>query len=155
MVIIDFRRHTSVPISLHIKLGGVPSFKFLAIHIAEDLSRSTNTSNLVKKVCDHFLRRTNNREERLFESLYRGTIKSMLVYSISVWYVSTTANDKKKLQRVINITEKIAGCHMPSLGDITTFWCLITKTTKDLTRRPTPCTPSNYTVAFWQKIQNH
>ena len=104
------------------------SFKFLGVHISADLSWSVNTSALVKKAQQrlHFLRvlRREHLNAQLLVTFYRSTIESLLTYAVSVWHSSCTEADRKRLQRVANVAQKIIGCPLPSLSTIYGSRCL-------------------------------
>ena len=106
----------------------VSSFRFLGIHITEDLSWTANTRVVVKKAQQrlHFLRvlKRNCLEEKLLVAFYGTTIESVLTYCITAWYTSCSVADKKQLQRVIKTAQKIIGCPLPSLEDIASARCL-------------------------------
>ena len=57
-------------------------------------------------------------------TIYRSTIKSLLAYSITVWYAGYTVADRKRLQRVIRSAEKTIGSPLPSLDDIGSSRCI-------------------------------
>lgn len=126
-LIMDFRRRRTEPAPLYINgacVERVNAFKFLGMHISNDLSWSANTSAVIKKAQQrlHFLRvlRKNNLESKLLMSFYRSTIESVLMYCISTWYASCTASDKRNLQRIINTAQKITGCPLLSLEALPT-----------------------------------
>ncbi|KAF7652537.1 hypothetical protein LDENG_00095020 [Lucifuga dentata] len=48
----------------------------------------------------------------------------MLAYSITVWYAGCSALERRALQRVINSAQKIVGCPLPSVEDISNSRCL-------------------------------
>ncbi|KAI4878733.1 hypothetical protein NFI96_009793 [Prochilodus magdalenae] len=92
-LIIDFRKggRTHTPLNI----GGtlverVSSFKFLGVHLAEDLTWTTNTSHLVRKAQQrlHFLRRLRRvyLPQQLLCNFYRSTVESILTSCITVWY---------------------------------------------------------------------
>ena len=64
------------------------SFKFLGVHISDDLSWSVNTSALVKKAQQrlHFLRvlRREHLNAQLLVTFYRSTIESLLTYAVAL-----------------------------------------------------------------------
>ncbi|XP_041832637.1 dynein heavy chain 6, axonemal-like [Melanotaenia boesemani] len=78
-LVIDFRRHKTDILPLHIWgdcVERVEDFRFLGVHIKEDLTWSTNTFELRKKAQQrlYFLRvlRKNNVNQRLLLSFYRN-----------------------------------------------------------------------------------
>ena len=100
----------------------VSSFRFLGVHIEEDLTWGVNTSEVLKKAQQrlYFLRmlRGNNISQRLMVSFYRCSIESILTYCICVWYSSCTMAQRKKLQRVINTAQEIVGCPLTTLEEL-------------------------------------
>ncbi|KAI4873791.1 hypothetical protein NFI96_002788 [Prochilodus magdalenae] len=124
-LIIDFRKggRTHTPLNT----GGtlverVSSFKFLCVHLAEDLTWTTNTSHLVRKAQQrlHFLRRLRrvNLPQQLLCNLYRSTVESILTSCITVWYGSATSADRKALQRVVKTAQHITASTLPPIQDI-------------------------------------
>jgi len=106
-LIVDFRRKKEVYQPLVINGGvveRVSTFKFLGTHISEDLTWKHNTSHGA-----YFLRvlRKVNLSQRLLISFYRCSIESVLSHNILVWNSSSSAADKKALQRVIKAAQKI------------------------------------------------
>ncbi|KAK1794359.1 hypothetical protein P4O66_011237, partial [Electrophorus voltai] len=81
----------------------VSSFKFLGVHISEDLSWTLNTSHLVKKVYQHlyFLRRLrkDHLSPQILANFYRCTIESVLTNCVTVWYGGATVADRKALKK--------------------------------------------------------
>lgn len=77
----------------------VSSFKFLGVHISEDLTWSLNTSHLIKKAqkCLFHLRtlKRNRLPQKLLINFYNCTIKYVLTYGCTVWYSSCTAAENK------------------------------------------------------------
>ena len=102
----------------------VKSTKFLGVHITDDLTWTTNTTFLVKKAQQrlHLLRRMRraNLPPSALTTFYRGAIESILTSSLSVWYGSCSAADKKALQR---IAEKIIRSAQPLIQDLYTSRC--------------------------------
>ncbi len=99
----------------------VSSTKFLGVHITDDLTWTTNTTSLIKKVQQrlHFLRRLKRASfpPPILTTFYRGTIESMLTSCITVWYGNCSAADCKTLQRTVNKAAKIIGAPLPSILD--------------------------------------
>ncbi|KAI4875883.1 hypothetical protein NFI96_009459 [Prochilodus magdalenae] len=125
-MIVDPRRRRQ---ELHTPLfiGGteverVKTFKFLGVHISEDLTWSHNTHYIVRKSQQrlYFLKRLRKfgMSAQILSNFYRSTIKSALTSSITVWYGNCTAQDRKALQRVIKTAQSISGAAFPSLQDI-------------------------------------
>ncbi|KAI3377374.1 hypothetical protein L3Q82_008562, partial [Scortum barcoo] len=106
----------------------VNSFKFLGVHISEDLTWTTGCSKLVKKAHQRlfFLRtlRKNHLSSDILVNFYRCTIESILTSCITVWYGSCSAADRKALQRVVKAAQRIAGAPLPSIEDIYRKRCL-------------------------------
>ncbi|XP_066531611.1 semaphorin-4A-like [Hoplias malabaricus] len=115
-LVIDFRRKRADPTPLIINgdcVERVPSFRFLGMHISEDLTWTTNTTAVVRKAQQrlYFLRilRKNNLQEKLLVSYYRCAIESVLTYCISTWYSSCSVAERRALQRVISMAQKVIG----------------------------------------------
>ena len=130
-IIVDFRRKkkgTAPPLLIE---GGcverVASFRFLGVHIQEDLSWGTNTKAIIKKAQQrlYFLRVLKKYHPRreLLVSFYRSTVESILTYCIGVWFSSCTVAERLALQRVVKTAQRIIGCPLPSLEDIYSTRC--------------------------------
>ncbi|KAI4882126.1 hypothetical protein NFI96_001911 [Prochilodus magdalenae] len=100
----------------------VKTFKFLCVHISEDLTWSHNTHYIVRKSQQrlYFLRRLRKfgMSAQILSNFYRSTIERVPTSSITVWYRNCTAQDRKALQRVIKTAQSISGAAFPSLQDI-------------------------------------
>ena len=124
-LIIDFRNLSTdlLPLSIDGEcVERVQNFKFLGTHISDNFTWSVNTLASVKKAQQrmHFLRllKKNNMNEQVLVTFYRSSIESVLVFCITVWYTGCSAADKKALQRVINTAQRVIGCPLPSLEEI-------------------------------------
>ncbi|KAK3533764.1 hypothetical protein QTP70_025824 [Hemibagrus guttatus] len=116
-LIIDYRRKKTDITPLSISgdcVERVADFQFLGVRIEEGLTWSslvTNTSELLKKAQQrlYFLRalRENNITQRLLLSSYQCSIESILTYLIGIWFTSFSVAQRKTLQRVINMAQKI------------------------------------------------
>lgn len=77
----------------------IHSFKFLGIHISNNLSWSTNTTDAVKRAQQHlhFLHvlKKYNPNCKLMLTFYCSTIESIITYSLTAWYAGCSAADKK------------------------------------------------------------
>ena len=130
-LVIDYRRKsTDIP---PLVISGdcverASNFRFLGVHLDEDLTWSTNTSAIVKKAHQrlHFLRvlRNNKLPQELLVSFYRCSIESILTYCMNVWFGSCTVAERSALQRVVNTAQKIIGCPLPPLADLYSSRCL-------------------------------
>ncbi|KAI3375174.1 hypothetical protein L3Q82_021084, partial [Scortum barcoo] len=107
-MIVDFRRGRHLPSPLYI--GGtavevVSSFRYLGVHISDDLTWSKNTSCLIRKAHQrlYFLRRLRRAGlgSSVLTSFYRCVVESVLSSCIIVWHGSCSAAEKKALQRVV------------------------------------------------------
>ncbi|XP_072132684.1 uncharacterized protein [Mobula birostris] len=116
-IIVDFRHarsHTHVPIHINgAVVEHVSSFKFLGVHISEDLTWSLNSSILVRKAQRHlyFLRSMKKAHlcPRILTDFYCCTTESILTNCISVWYGNCPVSDCKALQRVVETAQRIIG----------------------------------------------
>ncbi|KAI4896103.1 hypothetical protein NFI96_026129, partial [Prochilodus magdalenae] len=130
-MVVDFGRTRRDHSPLHIDgstVEIVKSTKFLGVHLAEDLTWSLNTSTITKKAQQwlYFLLRL--REAHLpppiLTTFYRGTIESILSNSMTAWFGNCTASDRKSLQRVVRMAEKIISVSLPTITDIYTTCCI-------------------------------
>lgn len=130
-LIVDFRRKKTDLQPLVISGDNVErasDFRFLGVHLNDDLTWSTNTAATIKKAHQrlYFLRvlRNNNLAQDLLVSFYRCSIESILTYCICVRFWSCTAAERKALQRVVNTAQKIIGCPLPPLTELYNTRCL-------------------------------
>ncbi|KAI4898317.1 hypothetical protein NFI96_007793 [Prochilodus magdalenae] len=103
-------RHAHLP--LHV--GGsavevVSSYRYLGVHLSNNLTWSNNTSSLVRKAHQrlYFLRRLRRAGlgSSVLTSFYRCVVESVLCSSINVWHGSCSAADRKALQRVVKAAQ--------------------------------------------------
>uniref|UniRef100_A0A669DS43 Alkylated DNA repair protein AlkB homologue 8 N-terminal domain-containing protein n=1 Tax=Oreochromis niloticus TaxID=8128 RepID=A0A669DS43_ORENI len=130
-LIVDFRRCRGVhtPITINgAAVERVSSFRFLGVHLAEDLTWSVHINKTVKKAQQRlfFLRRLKRfgMSPRILRTFYRCAIESILTGCITTWYGNSTAYNRKALQRVVRCSERIIGGELPSLQDIYRKRCL-------------------------------
>lgn len=57
-----------------------------------------------------------------------------MTYCMGVWFSSCTAAQRKVLQRVITIAQKVIGCSLPSMEELFSSCCL--KKSKKILRDP-------------------
>ncbi|MCI4385498.1 hypothetical protein PGIGA_G00051260 [Pangasianodon gigas] len=124
-MIVDMKkeRRTHQPLFIReLEVERVSSFKYLGVHISEDLTWTLNTTQLVKKAQQrlYFLRRLRKfgMSPKILSNFYSCVVESVLTSCITVWYGSTTVRDRKRLQRVVRTAEKIIRTTLPSLQTI-------------------------------------
>ncbi len=130
-LVVDFRRqsreHTPITID-KTPVERVNSFKFLSVHITEDLTWSAHTDAVLKKAHQRlfFLRRLRKfgTSPSILRSFYTCTVESILTGCITAWFGNSTAGNRKALQRVVWTARHIVGGELPSLQDIYTRRCI-------------------------------
>ncbi len=129
-LVVDFRRQSTehTPISIDkTPVERVSSFKFLGVHITEDLTWSAHTDAVLKKAhqCLFFLRRLRmfGTSPSILRSFYSCTEESILTGCITAWFGNSTAGNRKALQRVVRTARHIVGGELPSLQDTYTRRC--------------------------------
>ncbi len=118
----DRAEYTHTPITIDkTPVERVSSFKFLGVHITEDLTWSAHTDAVLKKAHQHlfFLRRLRKfgTSPRILRSFYTCTVESILTGCITAWFGNSTAGNRKALQRVMWTDRHIVGSKLPSLQD--------------------------------------
>ncbi len=129
-LVVDFRRqsrgHTPITID-KTPVEQVNRFKFLGVHITEDLTWSAHTDAVLKKAHQRlfFLRRLRKfgTSPRILRSFYTCTVESILTGCITAWFGNSTAGNRRALQRVVRTARHIVGGELPSLQDIYTRRC--------------------------------
>ena len=130
-MLIDFRKHgVSVP-DLYIdgvKVERVSEYKYLGTVIDDKLNFSSNTKCLHKKCQSriYLLQKLRNLDVNTFilKTFYRSFIESILTFSFICWYTSLSMEDKKKVDRVVNVCGKIVGESQESLSVLYQKRCL-------------------------------
>ncbi|KAI4901318.1 hypothetical protein NFI96_001229, partial [Prochilodus magdalenae] len=125
---VELSRASQTP-SIHDKVGGgVSIFKFLGVHITEELTWSEHTTRVVKKAQQRllFLRRLRRfgMDPHALRTFYTCTVESVLTGSITTWCGSCTAIERKALQRVVRTAQCITGVQLPNLLDLYSSRCL-------------------------------
>ena len=117
----------------------VKTFKFLGIHISEDLFWSHNTQHIARKLQQwlYFLRNLKKfvLSTKLLSKFYKCTVGSTLTNSITVWFGNCKVQERKALQRVIKTAQYICGAAFPSLQDI--YNTRVTKRAHNITKDTT------------------
>ncbi|KAK1789922.1 hypothetical protein P4O66_002251 [Electrophorus voltai] len=100
----------------------VDSFRYLGVHISQDLSWSHHTNSLAKKACQRLYHLRCLRDFRLpskvLRNFYTCTIESILTGNITVWFGNSTKQDRQVLQRVVHSAERITHTELPDLQSI-------------------------------------
>ncbi len=129
-LVVDYRRQSTehTPITIDkTPVERVTSFKFLGVHITEDLTWSAHTDAVLKKAHQRlfFLRRLRKfgTSPRILRSFYTCTVESILTGCITAWFGNSTAGNRRALQRVVRTARHIVGGELPSLQDIYTRRC--------------------------------
>ena len=117
----------------------VSSFKYLGVHISDDLTWTLNTTQLVKKSQQrlYFLRRLRKfgMSPDILRNFYSCIVESILTGCITVWYGSTSALDRRRLQRVVKTAERIIRTPLPSLQSI--YHCRVHRRAATILKDPT------------------
>ena len=131
-LIVDFRKSrggTHTPIRINgTEVERVTSYRFLGVHISEDLSWTLNTSKLIKKAHQRlfFLRKLKKAHlsPQILVNFYRSIIESILTNCVTVWYGNCSVSDRKALQRVVKTAQRIIGSSLPSIEAVQHMRCL-------------------------------
>ena len=119
-MIIDFRKETLSVVPLLIdgsSMEIVDTYKFLGTIISSGLDWEENINYILKKTQQrmYFLRQLKKfglRREILVQ-FYIAVIESVLCFSLTVWYGSTTKDQRRRLNRVVRNAGRIVGCELP------------------------------------------
>ncbi|KAK1792883.1 hypothetical protein P4O66_001618 [Electrophorus voltai] len=100
----------------------VGSFRYLGVHISQDLSWSLHTNSLATKARQHLYHLRHLRDFRLpskvLRNFYTCTIESILTGNITDWFGNSTKQDRQALQRVVRSAERITHTELPDLQTI-------------------------------------
>ncbi|KAI4873592.1 hypothetical protein NFI96_002438 [Prochilodus magdalenae] len=129
-MIVNFRRGRHAHLPLHDRGSAVEvvsNYRYLGVHLSNNLTWSNNTSSLVRKAHQrlYFLRRLRRAGlgSSVLTSFYRCVVESVLCSSINVWHGSCSAADRKALQRVVKAAQRSVGVSLPTTTDIYTSRC--------------------------------
>ena len=124
-IIVDFRSKRTEISTLSIndqEVEIVDSFKFLGCTISNDLTWDNHVFAVRKKAQQRlfFLRQLKKFRinETILVQFYRSIIESILTFSMTTWFGSTTQQNRDDLQRVVKCASKIIGCEVPSLQSL-------------------------------------
>lgn len=110
----DFRRalqpRTYTPLWINgITVDRVSSFKYLGVHITEDLTWTTHIDTLVRKARQHLYYPRQLMKLRvspkILQSFYSRAVERIPTGNITPWFGNSTAQDRKALQRGVSLAE--------------------------------------------------
>ncbi|KAI5616883.1 gastrula zinc finger protein XlCGF28.1-like [Silurus asotus] len=108
----------------------VDSFRYLGVHITQDLSWSCHINTLVKKARQrlYHLRRLRDFKlpSQVLKTFYTCTIESVLMGSITSWFGNSTMQDRQALQSVVRSAERTIHTELPDLQDIYSTRSIVT-----------------------------
>ncbi|KAK3568316.1 hypothetical protein QTP86_003925 [Hemibagrus guttatus] len=141
-LIVDFstkqERNYQTPVINESPVERVDSFRYLSVHLTQDLSWSCHINTVVKKSRQHPYNLRHLRDFRLpskvLRNFYSCTIESILMGNIATWFRNSTMLDRWARQRVVRSAERIIRAKLPDLHSIYSKWCWTKarKTMKDL-----------------------
>uniref|UniRef100_A0A3P8QH73 Reverse transcriptase domain-containing protein n=1 Tax=Astatotilapia calliptera TaxID=8154 RepID=A0A3P8QH73_ASTCA len=141
-LIVDFstkqERNYQTPVINECPVERVDSFKYLGVHITQDLSWSCHINTVVKKARQrlYHLRRLRDFQlpSKVLRNFYSCTIESILAGNILTWFGNSTMQDRRALQRVVRSAERTIRSELPDLHSIYSrrCWTKARKMVKDL-----------------------
>ena len=103
------------------------SFKFLGVHITNELSWSKHTKTVVKRARQNVfpLRRLKRfgMGPQLLKKFYICTIESILTGCINTCYGNCSASDRKAQQSVVRMAQYITRAKLPAIQDLYNMHC--------------------------------
>ncbi|KAI5626366.1 gastrula zinc finger protein XlCGF28.1-like [Silurus asotus] len=97
----------------------VDRFRYIGVHITQDLSWSCRINTLVKKARQrlYHLRRLRDFKlpSQVLRTFYTCTIESVLTSSITSWFGNSTMQDRRAFQRVVRSAERTIRKEFPNL----------------------------------------
>ncbi|KAK1802060.1 hypothetical protein P4O66_004400 [Electrophorus voltai] len=100
----------------------VDKFRYIGVHISQDLSWSRHTNSLAKKAHQRLYHLRCLRGFRLLSKVLRNfytcTIESILTGNITTWFGNSTKQDRQAPQRVVRSAEHIIHKELPDLQTI-------------------------------------
>eukprot|EP00061_Rhincodon_typus_P012258 g37882.t1 len=123
-LIIDFRKKGGEHSPKYIngtEVERVESVNLLRVTITDNLSWTSHVDTMVKKAqqCLFFLRKFGV-SIRTLTNFYRCTSENILSGCITAWYGNCSAQDYKKLQKVVFTAQTIMEANLPSVDSIYT-----------------------------------
>eukprot|EP00061_Rhincodon_typus_P012432 g38165.t1 len=106
------------------KVESVESVKFLGVTItADNLPLTSHVDAMVRKAQQRLFIRQLRKFGMSIGSLsnfYRYTVENILTGTITAWYGNCSAQDRKKLQKVVTTAQTIMEANLPSMDSIYT-----------------------------------
>jgi hypothetical protein len=118
-LIVDFRKQQRKHAPIHIDgtaLENVERFKFLGVHITDNLKWSSHTDRLVKKAQQHLFNLIRLKKCGLAPNTLRYFCRCTIESKLS-GCINCTAHNCRALQRVVRSAQRITGGTMPALQD--------------------------------------
>ncbi|KAK3514726.1 hypothetical protein QTP70_029193, partial [Hemibagrus guttatus] len=141
-LIVDFstkqERNYQTPVINESPVERLDSFRYLGVHITQDLSWSFHINTVVKKARQRLYHLRRLRDFRLpskvLRNFYSCTIESILTGNITTRFGNSTMQDRPALQRVVRSAERIIRTKLPDLHSIYSqqCWTKPRKIVKDL-----------------------
>jgi len=100
----------------------VSSYRYLGVHITEDLTWTAHIETLVWKQRLSHLRQL-RKFRRILQTFYAGVVESILTGSISDWFGNSSSQDRRALQRVVCSGEWTIDTTLPTLQDLYSRRC--------------------------------
>ena len=102
------------PLLIHnVTICQVESYKYLGVHIENNLSWNLHVNSVCAKVQQrlHFLRRLRvfGVHQKVMLLFYRAVIENVFRYAISVWFGSLTVKAKSQINSLANTAMKVMG----------------------------------------------
>ncbi|TWW81279.1 hypothetical protein D4764_01G0010940 [Takifugu flavidus] len=122
-LVVDFRRRNNPPPApvniLGTDVDVVESYKYLGVHLNNNLDWTHNTDALVKKGNSRLflLRRLRSFgvQGPLLRTFYDSVLGSAIFYGIVCWSSSITDRDRKRMDRLVRRASSVLGCPLDSV----------------------------------------
>jgi hypothetical protein len=128
-LIVDYRKRQDNQAPINIDgavVERVESFKFLGVHITNELLWSKHTKTVMKRARQNLLplRRLKRlgMGSQIHKKLYSCTIESILTGCIAAWYGNCSASNHKAMQRVMRMVQYITGVKLHAIQDLYNRW---------------------------------
>jgi len=129
----------------------VRSYRYLGVHITEDLTWTTHINTLVRKAKQRLYHLRQLRKFRfswrILQTFLTGAVESILTGRITAWFGNNSSQDRRALQRVVCSTGSTIGTTPPTLQDLysrrcRTRACRIMKDPRDPNNNLLPSRPN-------------